>query len=115
MNNEQEVDKLLTKTLLSIGVPVERLLFGGKADSFITFQLITKQETAFSDDDGAAIESFYRANIFSKNDYTDLLHRTYSALKEAGFYGITVNSEIYEHDTGFYHVPMDFYYTEMED
>ena len=114
MDNVQAgVDSLLKSTLLSLGVPVERLRYRGKAEAFITFQLITGQETAFADDDATAYEHHYGADIYAKGDYIALLRRTENALKAAGFFGITVNAEIYEEATGFYHVPIDFYFMEV--
>ena len=114
MDNEQAgVDSLLKTTLLSLGVPVERLRYRGKADVYMTFQLLTGQETEFADDDATAYEHYYRLDIFSKGSYTALLRRTESALKAAGFYGITVCAEIYEEATSFYHVPIEFYFMEV--
>lgn len=115
MDNAEQtgVDGLVKSTLLSLGVPVERLRYTGKASVFITFQIVIGRETGFADDDGTAYEHFYRADIYSKADYVGLLRRAERALKAAGFYGITVNAEIYENDTGFYHIPIDFYFMEV--
>jgi hypothetical protein len=111
-SNKKRVDNLLLSTLLTLGLPVERLRFAGEAEAFITFQIISGSETEFADDDGQAYEYLYRVDIFSKTDYITLMRRAEKALKAAGFYGITVNAEIYEHDTGFYHIPLDIYYME---
>lgn len=112
MGEQTTVDGLVKSTLLSLGAPVERLRYTGKASTFITFQLLLGREAGFADDDGTAYEHFYRADIFSKTDYIALLRRAERALKAAGFYGININPEAYEHDTGFYHVPIEFYYME---
>lgn len=107
------VDALVKSTLLSLGIPVERLFYSSKAETYITFQYLYGHETAYADDDGTAYEHLYRADIFSKSDYISLLRRTLSALKSAEFYDITVGAEIYEKDTGFYHIPIDFNYMEV--
>jgi len=112
MDNEQSVDNLLKSTLLKLGVPVERLRFAGKVDTYITFQIINGNETAYADDDGEAYEHFYRADIYSKKNYLALLKQTKQILKAAGFYNISVNAEVYENDTGLYHVSLDFNYME---
>ena len=52
-------------------------------------------------------------NIYSKTDYFALLQRLKTALKAAGFYGITINAEVYEQDTGYYHVPVEIKYMEV--
>ncbi len=41
-----------------------------------------------------------------------MLRRTKQALQAAGFYGIVVDPEVYESDTGFYHVPIEAKYYE---
>jgi hypothetical protein len=111
-NGQAGVDGLLKTTLLTLGVPVERLRYRGRADAFITFQIITGQEAAFADDEGTDYEYHYGADIYSRGDYNTILQQTKLALKAAGFYGITVNAEIFEETTHFYHVPIDFYFHE---
>lgn len=107
------VDSVLKSALDTLGVPVERLRFKGKADTFITFQIVLGQETGYADDDSTGTEYTYRVDIFSKNDYIYLLRRTKQALKEAGFYGITVDPEVFENETGYYHVPVEIKYMEV--
>jgi hypothetical protein len=112
MDNVTGVDGLVKSTLLSLGVPVERLFYKGKAETYITFQYLHGQEAAHADDDSTAYEHSYRADIFSRSDYIALLRRVERALKSADFYGITVDAEIYEKDTGYYHIPIEFYFME---
>ena len=113
MSNEcQTVDSKVKAALLLLGVPVERIFYAGDADTYITFRLLLSRDAEFSDDESTAKEYFYRADIFSKTDYVSLIKRAECVLKEAEFYGITVNAEIYEKDTGYYHVPIEFYYME---
>lgn len=107
------VDSLLKNTLEGLGVPVERLKYGGKANCFITYQLVVGRDTHFSDDESGATEYTYQVNIFSKYDYIDLLSRAKQALKAAGFYGIVIDPEVYEQDTGYYHVPVEIKYMEV--
>ena len=60
-----------------------------------------------------ATASVKAGNIYSKTDYFALLQRLKTALKAAGFYGITINAEVYEQDTGYYHVPVEIKYMEV--
>ncbi|MDR2513746.1 MAG: hypothetical protein LBD02_00875 [Christensenellaceae bacterium] len=110
---EPTVDSLVKSTLAALGVPVARLRYKGKANTYITFQLVLGRDAAFADDEDIAKEQFYRADIYSKTDYVALVRQAERALKQAGFYGITVNAEAYENDTGFYHVPLEFYFMEV--
>lgn len=111
--DEITVDSILKSTLDTLNVPVERLLYKGNASTFIIFQLVYSHETGFADDDSTGTEYTYRVDIFSKNDYISLLRRTIQALKEAGFYGITVDPEVFENETGYYHVPIEIKYMEV--
>lgn len=107
------VDSLLKTTLEGLGVPVERLKYGGKAKTFITYQLVVGREVHFADDDNEAEEYTYRADIYSRVDYIALMRNTKRTLKEAGFYGITFDPEVYEESTGYYHVPVEFKFMEV--
>ena len=113
MDNQICADSLLKSTLSAFGVPVERVRYTDKAEEYITFQTLSGNGAAHADDDETAYEHFYRVDIFSKGDYTALLKQVKQGLKAAGFYGISVGAEMYENDTGFYHVPLDFYFMEV--
>lgn len=108
-----DVDSLLHSTLKKLGVPVERLKYGGRAASFITYQLVVERDTFFSDDEEGAHEYTYQVHIFSKKDYFTLIQSAKQALKAAGFYGIEIGGEVFEQDTGFYHCPVEIKYMEV--
>lgn len=108
-----DVDSLLKTTLEGLGAPVERLVFTGNAPAFFTYQFVLGADTAFADDESGAEEFLYRADLYAKGDFFALLRRTKQALKAAGFYGITVDPEAYEQDTGYYHVPIEMKYMEV--
>ena len=103
----KNVDSLLKAELEKLGVPVERLKYGGKAACFIVYQLVVGRDTFFSDDEESAQEFTYQVHVYSKTDYIDILQRLKTALKAAGFYAITIDAETYEQDTGYYHVPVE--------
>ena len=112
MNNEQSIDSLVTETLLSVDVPVKRLRYTGKADEYITFQRLRRDGTAFADDEETNRTHHYAADIFSKNDFIPLLEKVEQALKAAGFEDFSIETEMYEPDTGYNYVPVEFYYYE---
>ena len=107
------VDNILKRTLEGLGVPCERLKFSGTADTFIVFQLVLGQEIDFSDDGTNAMEYIYQIHLYSKGDYIPLLQKAKKALKEAGFFNVTINPEIFESETGFYHIPLEVNYLEV--
>lgn len=107
-----EIDALLKTTLEEQCKKVARLVFRGKAETYITYQLVLVQDRDAADDEMHGTEYTYRVDIYSKRDYMALLRRTKRALYAAGFYGITIDPEVYESDTGFYHVPVETKYYE---
>ena len=90
-----DVDTLVKTTLEKLGYPVERLIYTGKAETFITYQIVVGLD------------------IYSRVDYIALMRSAKRALKEAGFYGITFDPEVFEENTGYYHVPVEFKYMEV--
>ena len=109
------VDALLKTTLTALCPNVARLFFKGKAKTFITYQLVISSDTAPADDEMQGTEYTYRVDIYSQRDYLALLRRTKQALKAAGFYGIVIDPEVYERDTGFFHVPIEAkFYEKLE-
>ena len=107
------VDSLLKTTLEKLGVPVERLKYGGKAACYITFQLVAVRDTFFSDDEEGAQEYTYLINVYSRKNYFTLLKSLKAAVKAAGFYGSEIEAEMFEQDTGYYHVPVTIKYMEV--
>ncbi|MCL2703892.1 MAG: hypothetical protein FWE91_09835 [Defluviitaleaceae bacterium] len=106
-------DSHLQTTLSSLGDPVERLRFTGKADTFITWQTIAGSEAAFADDDSEEYEHTYRVDLFSKHNYVEKLVALRKALKVAGFYGTQVLAEQFEGDTGYYHASLNTNFMEV--
>ena len=74
---------------------------------------VGQEDMAAADDEMHGTEYTYRVDIYSKRDYIALLRRAKQALKAAGFYGLVIDPEVYEQDTGFYHVPIEAKYYEQ--
>jgi hypothetical protein len=100
------VTDTLTTALKSLGKPVSRLVYKGKAETYFTFQTVISQPSGYADDDSTHTLHTFRVGLFTKGDFTTLLSNTLTALKQAGFTISSVDAEIYENDTGFYHVPI---------
>jgi hypothetical protein len=102
---------MLKATLEGLGVPVKRLKYDGKAETYIEYALVVARDVFYSDDDSGAEEYTYRADIYSKADYLPLARRMKAALKATGFYNVTFDPEVFEGDTRYYHVPAEFQFT----
>lgn len=111
-----EADKALDAALKALGYPVARAYYKGKpVSTYFTYQIIAGTPTAYADDDNTATESTWRVDLYSKRNYTALLSKVIRALKNADFYGVSIEAEIFEADTGFYHVPIEAKYLTMEE
>ena len=102
-----DVDSLLHSTLKGLGVPVERLKYGGRAASYITYQLAAERDDFFADDEEGATEYTYQVHIFSKKDYFPLVKALKKALK------VQIGAEVFERDTGYYHIPVEIKFMEV--
>lgn len=107
------VTDTLTAALKSLRKPVYRLAYNPKADrerckpsTYFTFQTVVSQPSGYADDDSTVTLHTLRVDILTKEDSSQLLADTLTALKKAGFAISTVDAEIYESDTGYYHVPI---------
>ncbi len=104
----------LVKTTLELsGKPVERINYPGEAETYVTFQRIFRSGSEYADDEKTARKYTFGADVYSKKNTDALVDTIEAALEAAGFNGVTVESEIYESETGYYHVPLTFYYTEV--
>ena len=111
-----EADKALDAALKALRYPVARAYYKGKpVSTYFTYQIIAGTPTAFADDDNTAMESTWRVDLYTKRNYTALLPKVIRALKDAGFYGVSIEAEMFEADTGFYHVPLEAKYLTMEE
>lgn len=113
MADDIKCDSLLKSTLETLGFPVERLFYSGNADTYFTYQLVNGKGTDFSDDSNDSEEYLYRVDLYSRTDYIALLRKTVKVVKEVGFYGITIDPEVHEKDTGYFHVPIEIKYLEV--
>lgn len=107
------VDNLMISALKSVCPNVERLRFTGKANTFITFQIVASREVDHADDNNNGTEYFYRFDIYSKGNYLTLAKNAIAALKAVEFYDASIDPEIYEDDTGYYHLPIEIKYLEV--
>ena len=110
MLNSSEAAGHLCQALKTVCPNVERLQFTGKADQFITFQILTGSEKGYAGDEPEGAEILCRFDVYARGDPTGLVGQAIEAARADGFYGVTVDPEVYETDTGFYHVPVTLYW-----
>lgn len=108
------IDKLITSTLDSLGVPAQRtvLTTNKKPETYILSQMVTSLPSGYANDEYETIEHTLRVHIYSKKDYTQLLAETLTALTAAGFTVSSIDGEIYEEETGYFHRPITIFFME---
>ena len=74
----KNVDSLLKAELEKLGVPVERLKYGGKAACFIVYQLVAQRLV-----DGDSFQTMKRARRNSRIKYTSIQKRITSTFFNA--------------------------------
>ena len=100
-------DERLVMALKRLGVPFERGVFSGRADTYITFFLLDGNERFHADDSVRNEEDTYRIDVFSRTDYTQLIRELKREIRNAGFYGVNTGPEMYEDDTKLFHMPVE--------
>lgn len=107
------VADLLNKTLKGACKSVYRIAYNPKderskisPEAYLAFQTIISQPSGYADDDSTVTLHTFRVDLYSKKDFTKLLSDTLTVLRQAGFTISSVDTEIYENDTGYYHVPI---------
>lgn len=107
------VTDILTAALKGLRKPVYRLAYNPKTDrekrqptTYFTFQTVVSQPSGYADDDSSTTFHTLRVDLYSRSDFTQLLADTITALKQTGFAISSVDAEVYENDTGYYHVPI---------
>ena len=90
-------------------VSVTPIVYNGTDTTYITFYTLLDKDEAYADDEAVQAATTATIDIFSKGNYKSLLADVKTRLKAAGFTIQSSGPEIYESDTGFYHVPVDVY------
>jgi hypothetical protein len=96
-------------TLGGKAVPVSPIVYTGAETTYITFYTLLDKDETYADDDAVQGSTTATIDIFSKGNYKPLLFDVKTRLKSAGFTITGIGPEIYEKDTGYYHVPVDVY------
>lgn len=100
------VDKKIETALNTLDIPISRVFHTRKDGTFIFWQYITSIPSNYADDDYETIDHTLRVHIFAKQNYTKLLEKTLQALKKAGFTINSIDNEIFEEETNYFHRPI---------
>lgn len=94
----------------NVSIPVKFLNYKGHGEPYITYQQIDA-DNSFSGDDGLlGYVDFYDFDIYSKDNYFNIIAKVKELLINNGFVWQASRSsgDFYEPDTGYYHKTLNF-------
>lgn len=101
------INPIITSALSDVGAPVSFQVYNGKEATYITF-FQYNQISGFVADDVEQITSYYiQVDIWSKENYTNLVESVKTRMYAAGFRR-TTESDLYERDTEYFHKALRF-------
>lgn len=103
------INNLILETLKPLNVSVSFQKHDGKESTYITFFEYLEQGRLYADNEEKVTGFYIQVDVWSKNDYTDLVERVKEAMKAAGFMK-TYAADLFESDTRIYHKVIRFLY-----
>ena len=97
-------------TVDSVEIPVKYLRYKGDKTTYVTYMQQDAQESYAGDDELLGYVGFYDFDVYSKDDYSNVIEQIKAKMKENGFVWQPSrdSSDMYEDDTGYYHKTLCF-------
>ena len=92
-------------------IPIAFLNYTGNSNIYLTYYTWFDEPDNFHDDEHHAETAYGTIDIFSKGNFKGILRKVKNTLKQNGFTWTDNAPETFEKETGYYHVPVNFYYT----
>lgn len=105
------IRKLIIEALKPLNVPVAFQKYSGKEDTYITFHEYFETGEEYEDDVETLTAHYVQVDVWSKNDYAELVKKVKDNLTKMGFKRLN-EIDLYEEDTKIYHKGLKFYYLE---
>ena len=111
MNINPLIERAFTGfTVDGINIPIAYQLYEGNRTAFLTYYTRIERPEEFADDIPIFEGTYGTINVYSKSDFKNLLREVKRILKNNGFTVTDAGPEDFEEDTGFYHIPVNFYF-----
>lgn len=107
------INKIIIDTLKPLKVPVSFQKYSGKSKEYITFHEYSVNGEEYEDDVEAMTGHYIQVDIWSKEDYTELVSKVKNLLINHGFKRLN-EEDLYENDTEIYHKGIRFYFLEQK-
>lgn len=102
------INPIIENAFKNYKIPISHIKYNGKSDSYLTYYTWQELPDDFSDDDNDIEIAYGTIDIFSKGNYKETLKDVKRILKDNDFLVTDVGAEMYEEETQFYHVPVNF-------
>jgi len=96
------MNELIIATLKPLGIPVCSLYYQGIETTYITFFELIAQGGSWANNKETNTEHHVQIDIWSKDNYTDIVTQTKTLLKNIDFHR-NYETEMYESDTKTFH------------
>lgn len=96
----------INNALAALKLPVTHPPYKGEANEYITYQLITQSTTLYAEGTEAETSVLYAVDYYTKIVPFEAKLLEIKRFLQAAGWTCTVNAEIYEKDTGLYHIAM---------
>lgn len=109
----RRINELTKRTLASTGAEVCRGPYRGTKSEWIRYELTGTEAAVYHDGTTSGRIFHYSSWVSSRGTPDELALRAADALKEAGFYAISMEDAGYEEISGFNRIAIEFRYLEM--
>lgn len=103
------LNKLIIDTLKPLGVPVAFANYNQTADTYIVFIEYNQASRMNADDNELITKHFFQVDVFSRENYLQLVKDVKQLMKKAGF-GRMFESETYDDDMKMFRKILRFNY-----
>jgi len=90
-------------------IPIAYSQYFGKEDVYITYYIWLEKPHLFADNDNQSEYCYFTIDIWSKGNFKNIVESVKQKLKQNNFVWMDNGPETYEPDSGFFHVPINFY------
>ena len=109
------INPLIENALSDIGCPVSPIRFTGKNGTYITYYTTSEADEIFADDEAIGGGTNATVDVYSKGNFKSLVKEVKKKLKQAGFSILPSGLELFEPETGYYHVVIEIYIEGLEE
>ena len=90
-------------------IPIAYSQYFGIEEQYLTYSTWLEKPHLFADDNNQTEYCYACIDVWSKGNFKNIVESVKQKLKENGFVWMGCAAELYEPETDFFHVPINFY------